>query len=132
MRARSFVYTAAPQECRTERTARCCRMAWAISGRAVWSTSCASLATPASLKVIDPPHAVLASRLRRLTLSLDPMGRVATRTSLGLAFWDGRAWREFGPDNGLPDHPITAALADPDGNFWLAVNGHRSVPMAWL
>ena len=73
--------------------------------------------------VIDPPHAVLASRLRRLTLALDPMGRVATRTSLGLAFWDGTVWREFGLENGLPDHPVTSALADPDGNFWLAVNG---------
>jgi diguanylate cyclase (GGDEF)-like protein len=73
--------------------------------------------------VIDPPHVVLASRVRRLTLTLDPMGRVITRTSLGLARWDGSSWQEFGTQNGLPDHPITSALADPDGNFWLAATG---------
>jgi diguanylate cyclase (GGDEF)-like protein len=73
--------------------------------------------------VIDPPHVVLANRVRRLTLTLDPMGRVVTRTSVGLARWDGGSWQEFGPQNGLPDHPITAALADADGNFWLAAGG---------
>ncbi len=73
--------------------------------------------------VVDPPHVVLANRIRRLTLTLDPMGRVVTRTSLGLARREGNEWQEFGPQNGLPDHPITAALADPDGNFWLAVGG---------
>ncbi len=74
-------------------------------------------------EVIDPPHVVLANRVRQLTLTLDPLGQVATRTSLGLAMWVGTHWREFGPQNGLPDHPITAALTDPDGNFWLAVSG---------
>ncbi len=74
-------------------------------------------------EVIDPPHAVLANRVRQLTLTLDPLGQVTTRTSLGLAMWVGTHWREFGPQNGLPDHPITAALTDPDGNFWLAVSG---------
>jgi diguanylate cyclase (GGDEF)-like protein len=74
-------------------------------------------------EVIDPPHAVLANRVRQLTLTLDPLGQVATRTSQGLAMWVGTRWREFGPQNGLPDHPITAALTDPDGNFWLAVSG---------
>ncbi|HTY93204.1 MAG TPA: diguanylate cyclase [Steroidobacteraceae bacterium] len=74
-------------------------------------------------EVLDPPHAVLASRVHRLTLTLDPMGRIVTRTSVGLARWDGSRWEEFGPRNGLPDHPVTAALADADGNFWLAVGG---------
>jgi diguanylate cyclase (GGDEF)-like protein len=74
-------------------------------------------------EIVDPPHVVLANRVRRLTLTVDPMGRVATRTSLGLALWDGTTWQEYGPQNGLPDHPITSALADPDGNFWLAVSG---------
>ena len=74
-------------------------------------------------EVVDPPHVVLGNRVQRLTLILDPMGRVATRTSLGLAFWDGTGWQEYGPQNGLPDHPISAALADQDGNFWLAVSG---------
>ena len=74
-------------------------------------------------EIADPPNVVLANRVRRLTLALDPMGRVVTRTSQGLARRDGAAWREFGARNGLPDYPITAALADPDGNFWLAVIG---------
>ena len=77
----------------------------------------------AHFTVLDPPHVLLASRVRRLTLALDPTGRVVTRTSLGLARWDGNAWQEFGPANGLSESPITAALADPDGNFWLAMNG---------
>jgi diguanylate cyclase (GGDEF)-like protein len=71
----------------------------------------------------DPPHAPLVNRVRRLTLTLDPMGHVITRTSLGLARWDGGRWQEFGTGNGLPDHPITDALADADGNFWIAVSG---------
>jgi diguanylate cyclase (GGDEF)-like protein len=74
-------------------------------------------------EVIDPPHVVLANRVRHLTLTLDPLGQVTTRTSLGLGMWVGTHWREFGPQNGLPDHPITAALTDPDGNFWFVVNG---------
>jgi ligand-binding sensor domain-containing protein len=73
--------------------------------------------------VIDPPHAALANRLQRLTLTLDPTRRVTTRTGLGLAFWDGSTWKEYGPQNGLPDSPITGALADADGNFWLAASG---------
>ncbi len=74
-------------------------------------------------EVVDPPHVALANRVHHLTLTLDPLGQVGTRTSRGLAFWVGTSWREFGPQNGLPDQPITAALTDPDGNFWMAVNG---------
>ncbi|HEY6458113.1 MAG TPA: diguanylate cyclase [Steroidobacteraceae bacterium] len=74
-------------------------------------------------EVIDPPHAPLVNRLQHLTLTLDPMGHVVTRTSRGLARWDGSAWQEFDARNGLPDNPITAALSDNDGNFWLAVSG---------
>jgi diguanylate cyclase (GGDEF)-like protein len=94
---------------------------------AIWARSLERVVRLAAaadrFEVLDPPHAVLASRVHRLTLTLDPMGRVVTRTSLGLARWDGSDWEEFGPRNGLSDHPITAALADPDGNFWLAVGG---------
>jgi diguanylate cyclase (GGDEF)-like protein len=71
----------------------------------------------------DPPHVMLANRVRRMTLTLDPFGHVVTRSSSGIARWNGTAWQEFGTQNGLPDHPITAAIADNDGNFWLAVSG---------
>jgi ligand-binding sensor domain-containing protein len=71
----------------------------------------------------DPPHVMLANRVRRMILTLDPMGHVVTRNSIGIARWDGTAWQEFGTQNGLPDQPITQALADSDGNFWLAVSG---------
>jgi diguanylate cyclase (GGDEF)-like protein len=72
---------------------------------------------------MTPPHAMLANRLQHLTLTLDPMGHIVTRTSRGLARWDGTSWQEFDARNGLPDTPITAALSDNDGNFWLAVSG---------
>ena len=74
-------------------------------------------------EVIDPPHAALANRLQHLTLTLDPMGHIVTRTARGLARWDGSSWQEFDTRNGLPDNPINAALSDNDGNFWLAVGG---------
>src|SRR5580698_5764782 len=74
-------------------------------------------------EVIDPPHAGLVNRLQHLTLTVDPMGHIVTRTAHGLARWDGSAWQEFDARNGLPDNPITAALSDNDGNFWLAVSG---------
>jgi diguanylate cyclase (GGDEF)-like protein len=74
-------------------------------------------------QLMDPPHVALANRLQHLTLTLDPMGHIITRTSGGLARWDGSAWQEFDARNGLPDNPITAALSDNDGNFWLAVSG---------
>jgi len=74
-------------------------------------------------EVIDPPHAALVNRLQHLTLTLDPMGHIVTRTSRGLARWDGSSWQEFDASNGLPDSPISAALSDHDGNFWLAVSG---------
>jgi diguanylate cyclase (GGDEF)-like protein len=74
-------------------------------------------------EIIDPPHAALVNRLQHLTLTLDPMGHIVTRTALGIARWDGTAWQEFGERNGLPDNPITSALSDSDGNFWLGVSG---------
>ncbi len=61
--------------------------------------------------------------MQHLTLTVDPMGHVVTRTARGLARWDGSAWQEFDARNGLPDNPITAAVSDNDGNFWLAVSG---------
>ena len=73
--------------------------------------------------VTDPPHVGLVDRVRRLALTLDPMGHVVTRTSLGLARWDGARWQEFTTQNGLPDNPITDLLADADGNFWVVVSG---------
>jgi diguanylate cyclase (GGDEF)-like protein len=71
----------------------------------------------------DPPHVILANRVRNLILTLDPMGHVVTRTGGGIARWDGTAWQEYGTKNGLPDQPITQAITDGDGNFWLAVSG---------
>ena len=75
------------------------------------------------LQSSEPPHVVLANRVRNLILTLDPQGHVVTRTSAGIARWDGTAWQEFGTQNGLPDQPITQAIADADGNFWLAASG---------
>jgi len=74
-------------------------------------------------QVINPPHVRIANRVRRLMLTLDPLGHVFTRTGLGLARWDGNSWEEFTTRNGLPNGPITEALTDADGNFWLAVSG---------
>jgi diguanylate cyclase (GGDEF)-like protein len=74
-------------------------------------------------QIVDPPHPTLANRVHSLMLTLDPMGRVVTRTAHGMARWQGTAWQEFGEQNGLPDHSITNAVADHDGNFWLAASG---------
>jgi diguanylate cyclase (GGDEF)-like protein len=96
-------------------------------GGGIWARSAQGLVNlkPGAqhFQVIDPPHAALANRLQHLTLTLDPMGHIVTRTGRGLARWDGNAWQEFDARNGLPDGPITAALTDNDGNFWLAVSG---------
>ncbi len=83
-------------------------------------------------EIIDPPHVLLANRVRRLTLALDPMGRVVTRTSLGLARWDQTAWAEFGPQNGLPDHPIAAAVCRFRRQFLVGRGRHRPVSLAWV
>jgi diguanylate cyclase (GGDEF)-like protein len=96
-------------------------------GGGIWARSPRGLVSlkrgAAHFQLMDPPHAALANRLHHLTLTLDPMGHIVTRTARGLACWDGTSWQEFDAQNGLPDSPITAALADNDGNFWLAVSG---------
>ena len=96
-------------------------------GGSIWARSLDHVVTLAHgadhFQVNDPPHVILANRVRRMTLTLDPLGHIVTRSSTGIARWDGGAWQEFGTQNGLPDNPITQAIADSDGNFWLAVSG---------
>ena len=74
-------------------------------------------------EVNDPPHALISNDVRLALLGLDPQQRVITRTHNGLGVLDGGQWREYGPDNGMPDHGITQSLVDHEGNFWLGVQG---------
>jgi len=77
----------------------------------------------AQFSVRDPPHPVIGSTIWQTMLGLDPQRHLITRTAKGLAILDDGGWREFGPDNGLPDHGITQSLVDHEGNFWLGVQG---------
>ncbi len=80
----------------------------------------------------NPPHVLLANRVRRLTLTLDPMGHVVTRTSQGLARWDGTSWQEFG-DAEWPPRPSHHFGAG--GSGWQFLAGgerHWPVSLAWV
>ena len=73
--------------------------------------------------VRDPPHPMIVSSRRLAMLGLDPQQRVITRTQTGLAILSDNQWREYGPENGIPDHAITQSVVDHEGNFWLGVQG---------
>jgi len=73
--------------------------------------------------VRDPPHALVSTNTQLTMLALDPLRRVITRTTRGLAVLSHDRWREYGPENGMPAHGITHAVVDHEGNFWLGVQG---------
>ncbi len=97
------------------------------TGGRLWARSASHLVMrargAAGFKGRDPPHPLIGSSTRLIMLSMDPQHRVITRTGNGLAILDGGQWREYGPDNGLPDHAITQSVVDHEGNFWLGVQG---------
>ena len=74
-------------------------------------------------EVRDPPDAEVGSSTRLLMLALDPQRRLITRTGHGIAVLDGERWIGWNTGNGLPDHGITQAVVDHEGNFWLGVQG---------
>lgn len=53
----------------------------------------------------------------------DRDGRVLTRSSLGLARWDGQHWELFGTDDGLPKVGVSALAVDQDGTIWIGTYG---------
>lgn len=53
----------------------------------------------------------------------DRQGRVLTRSSTGLARWDGRRWELFGTEDGLPQAGVSALIVDKDGTLWIGTYG---------
>jgi signal transduction histidine kinase/ligand-binding sensor domain-containing protein/CheY-like chemotaxis protein len=53
----------------------------------------------------------------------DKEGRVLTRSSTGLARWDGQRWTLFGTDDGLPKVGVSALIVDQDGTLWIGTYG---------
>ena len=53
----------------------------------------------------------------------DRHGRVLTRSSTGLARWDGRRWELFGTEDGLPQVGVSALAVDQDGTLWIGTYG---------
>jgi signal transduction histidine kinase/ligand-binding sensor domain-containing protein len=53
----------------------------------------------------------------------DTEGRVLTRSSTGLARWDGQRWKLFGTDDGLPKVGVSALIVDQDGTLWIGTYG---------
>ncbi|WP_165488586.1 ATP-binding protein [Dyella terrae] len=53
----------------------------------------------------------------------DHEGRVLTRSSTGLARWNGRAWELFGADDGLPKVGLSSLIVDQDGTLWFGTYG---------
>lgn len=67
----------------------------------------------------DVPHGDLKAQLTAPLLAFDAQGRVLTRTTNGLARWDGQRWHEFAAENGVPAATITGIATDADGDLWL-------------
>lgn len=53
----------------------------------------------------------------------DRQGRVLTRSSTGLARWDGRRWELFGTEDGLPQAGVSSLIVDQDGTLWIGTYG---------
>ena len=53
----------------------------------------------------------------------DREGRVLTRSSMGLARWDGQRWELFGADEGLPKAGVSSLIVDQDDTVWIGTYG---------
>jgi len=53
----------------------------------------------------------------------DREGRVLTRSSLGMARWDGQRWELFGTDDGLPKVGVSSLIVDQDDTIWIGTYG---------
>ena len=53
----------------------------------------------------------------------DREGRVLTRSSLGLARWNGQRWELFGTDDGLPKVGVSSLIVDQDDTIWIGTYG---------
>ncbi|NKJ22386.1 two-component regulator propeller domain-containing protein [Dyella sp. SG609] len=58
-----------------------------------------------------------------IDIAQDHEGRVLTRSSTGLARWDGQRWELFGTDDGLPKVGVSALSVDQDGTLWIGTYG---------
>jgi len=58
-----------------------------------------------------------------IDIAQDHEGRVLTRSSTGLARWNGERWELFGTDDGLPKVGISALIVDQDGTLWIGTYG---------
>jgi len=79
--------------------------------------------------------AVVAAPLRQSVygdnaLAEDEHGLILTLTARGLAAWNGERWREWTPDDGLPETSLRGLMFDAEGSLWLGTNArgvHRWV-----
>lgn len=53
----------------------------------------------------------------------DHQGRILTRSSTGLARWNGARWELFGTDDGLPQAGVSSLSVDQDGTLWIGTYG---------
>lgn len=58
-----------------------------------------------------------------IDIAQDREGCVLTRSSTGLARWNGQRWQLFGIDDGLPKVGVSALMADQDGTLWIGTYG---------
>lgn len=58
-----------------------------------------------------------------LPLAEAPDHAILTRSSQGLARWDGRGWQTYASEDGLPSTGVSAISAQPDGSIWLGAYG---------
>ena len=53
----------------------------------------------------------------------DREGRVLTRSSHGMARWNGQRWQLFGTDDGLPKVGVSSLIVDQDDTIWIGTYG---------
>ncbi|MGC1550128.1 MAG: two-component regulator propeller domain-containing protein, partial [Rhodanobacter sp.] len=58
-----------------------------------------------------------------IDIAQDHEGRVLTRSSLGLARWNGQRWELFGTDDGLPKVGVSSLIVDQDDTIWMGTYG---------
>ncbi len=67
---------------------------------------------------------VKSLNMRYPSIAEDAQGRILININNGIARREGNGWHTFGPDNGLPLHPVVNELFDRQGAFWFTVEGH--------
>jgi signal transduction histidine kinase len=94
-------------------------------GGGIWARSGTALAhlAPGATRFETVAAPEYSSWPGEIALAEDAQGRMITASDAGIARWDGHAWRQWTPREGLPDTEVRTMFFDSHGALWIGFSG---------